>query len=423
MSSDFANLPIREAASEVIDIEHSVPLDGEFDIALGDTFTDAARITYKRQERTATICHYRLQDVTLDASTMLLVRGRRRIPETRYLVPDAAYADMLTKPLYPTEVDPDEHYVIGANRAWHNYYHWMIQALPAIDASLRRANHRRITLVLPPSLQPFQEETLRLLGYQDLPRLTLDITSHYRFASAEFSDFLADGAHLKVSRRAIETYRSLSLAAPWLPGAAEEIYVARTDATARTMQNEAELIDLLQRQGVRIIVPGSLSVVEQIAAFRAARLVIGPHGAGLSNLVFCRSGSFVYEMLPSHYPNVVFNRLAQAAGLNYAADMFESPEAGNSHDRPWRTDLALVAARLAGIRARIAATPRIETAMEFLRRTQAAEPGEAPPPPQPTPLPNVEPEPPPSRSKRSVVSALKRLLFPWRRHKDSSDDG
>jgi hypothetical protein len=413
--SDFANLPIREAASEIIDIEHSVPLDGEFDIALGDTFTDAARITYQRQERTATICHYRLQDVTLDASTMLLVRGRRRIPETRYLIPDDAFSDMLTKPLYPTEVDPDEHYVIGSNRAWHDYYNWMIQALPAIDASLRRANHRRITLVLPPSLQPFQEETLRLLGYQDLPRLTLDITSHYRFASAEFSDFLADGTHLRVSRTAIATYRSLSQAAPWLPGAAEEIYVARTDATARTMQNEAELIDLLQREGVRIIVPGALSVVEQIAAFRAARLVIGSHGAGLSNLVFSRSGSFVYEMLPSHYPNVAFNRLAQAAGLNYAADMFESPGAGSPHERPWRIDIALVAARLAAIRARIAATPRIETAMEFLRRTQAAEPGEAPPPPQPTPV--AEPEPPP----RHATS--KRRRWPWRRRKETSGEG
>ena len=75
-------------------------------------------------------------------------------------------------------------------------------------------------------------------------------------ASAEFSDFLADGTHRKVSRTAIATFRSLSQAAPWLPGAADEIYVARTDATARTMQNETELIDLLQRQGVRIIVPG-----------------------------------------------------------------------------------------------------------------------------------------------------------------------
>ena len=179
-------------------------------------------------------------------------------------------------------------------------------------------------------LRPFQEETLRLLGYQDLPRLILDISSHYRFASAEFSDFLGDRMHQMVSRTAMATYRSLSQVAPWLPGAAEEIYVARTDAGDRAMENEAELIELLQRQGVRIIVPGTLPVVEQIAAFRAARLVIGPHGAGLSNLVFCRSGSFVYEVLPRHYPNVAFNRVAQAAGLNYAADMFESAGAGQS---------------------------------------------------------------------------------------------
>ena len=107
MQSDSANLPIREAASEIIDIEHSVPLDGEFDVALGDTFADdAIRARYQRQERTATICHYRLNDVTLDTSTMLLVRGRRRIPETRFLVPDDAYADMLTKPLHPTETVP-----------------------------------------------------------------------------------------------------------------------------------------------------------------------------------------------------------------------------------------------------------------------------------------------------------------------------
>ena len=422
MPSDFANLPIREAASEVIDIEHSVPLNGEFDVALGDTFTDdATRARYQRQERTATICHYRLNDVTLDASTMLLVRGRRRIPETRFLVPDDAYAEMLTKPLHPTETDPDEHYVIGINRAGHDYYNWMLQALPAIDAGLRRANHRRVTLVLPPSMRPFQEETLRLLGYQDLPRLILDISSHYRFASAEFSDFLGDRMHLMVSRTAMATYRSLSQVAPWLPGAAEEIYVARTDAGGRAMANEAELIELLQPQGVRIIVPGALPVVEQIAAFRAARLVIGSHGAGLSNLVFCRSGSFVYEVLPRDYPHVAFNRVAQAAGLNYAADLFEGTGAGSPHERPWRIDIGLVVARLDAIRAKIAATPRVETAMEFLRRTQTVDPDAAPPPPEPPPV--AEPEPPPSDSQQRVASRSKRGLWPWRRRKETGGDG
>ena len=141
-------------------------------------------------------------------------------------------------------------------------------------------------------------------------------------------------------------------------------------------ENEAELIALLERQGVRIVVPGALSVAEQIAAFRAARLVIGAHGGGMSNIVFCQSGSFVYEMLPRDYPNVAFNRLAQAAGVNYWADLFEGVGEGNPYQRGWRIDLEIVTARLDAIRQRIAVTPRLELAMVFLRRTQAAHPDE-----------------------------------------------
>ena len=181
-----------------------------------------------------------------------------------------------------------------------------------------------------------------------------------------------------VVRAAMATFRRLSQPVPWMRGAAEEIYVARTDAPERVAENEAELIALLERQGVRIVVPGALSVAEQIAAFRAARLVIGAHGGGMSNIVFCQSGSFVYEMLPRDYPNVGFNRLAQAAGVNYWADLFEGVGEGNPYQRGWRIDLEIVAARLDAIRQRIAATPRLELAMVFLRRTQAAHPDEGP---------------------------------------------
>ena len=40
MPSDVTDLPIGEAAHEVLDLERSAPLDGEFDITLGETFTD-----------------------------------------------------------------------------------------------------------------------------------------------------------------------------------------------------------------------------------------------------------------------------------------------------------------------------------------------------------------------------------------------
>jgi len=371
------DLPIREAAWDVQQIEPAAPVKADFGVSLGTSFTDPAlRARFAKRGQTQELNSYRLRDVTLDASLMLLLRGRARIPETRYLVSDDQYADTLVKPLPADAMDPGVHFVIAINRAWHNYYHWLVQAVPAIDWTLHQHCRHRVSLVLPP-LRPWQEEIIALLGYQDVPRLTLNISSTYLLHQAEFSDFLGARMPDAVSRAAAATFRRLDSAAPWIHGAADEIYVARTDAENRMAQNEAELIDHLDREGISIIVPGTLSVAEQIAAFRAARLVIGPHGAGLSNVAFCQPGSFVYELLPSHYPNSCVNRLAQSVGINYWADLFESFGQGTVHERTWHIDLDTVARRLDALRARIAATPRIETAMSFLKRTQSAQPDQS----------------------------------------------
>lgn len=409
MPSDITDLPIDHAAHEVLEVERGATLDGQFDITLGESFDDPKlQANFSRQERTGAIRLYRLRDVTLDASLMLLLRGRSRITETRYLVTDQEYADTLVKPLPATALDPSEHYVIGCNRAWHNYYHWLIQSLPAIDMSLRHNSLRQVTLVLS-SLQPWQDETLALLGCQEIPRLTLSVSDTYLLPSAEFSDFLSERAPHIVPRAAMATFRRLSQTVPWSRGAADEIYVARTDTRNRVAENEAELIDLLERQGVRVIVPSTLSVAEQIAAFRAARLVIGPHGAGMSNIVFCQRGNFVYELLPRHYPNAAFNRLAQAAGLNYWADLFDAGGAGSPRERAWRIDLDLVTARLDAIRERMAATPRLESALNFLKRTQAVHPDEAAAAPVRAPEPEVvASEPPPPRG---LFAGFRRLFM------------
>jgi len=393
------DLPIAEAAWDVLEVERPAPVQGDFDVFLGDSFTDpVVRSRFARQERTETLNSYRLREVTLDASLMLLLMGRSRIPETRYLVTDQEYADTLVKPLILMRQDPSQYYVVGCNRPRRNYYHWLAQSLPAIDAALRQRGAHRVTLLLP-ELLPWQAETLALLGYQDVPRLALDESKTYLLPEAEFSEFLGYRPSSIVSYAAATTFRRLAAAAPWLPNAADEIYVARTDAQNRTVANEAELIDFLDRQGVRIVVPGRLSVAEQIAAFRTARLVIGPHGAGMSNIAFCQPRSFVYELMPRNYPNMCFNRIAQSVGLNYCADLFEGGGEGDVHRQTWRIDIRLVAAQLDSIRTKIAATPRIESAMNFLKRTQSAPLGE----PSPAVRQPSAPPPPPAEIRAPAV--------------------
>lgn len=61
-------------------------------------------------------------------------------------------------------------------------------------------------------------------------------------------------------------------------------------------------------------------VEEARRQFNRAAIVIGPHGAGLSNLLFCQPGTLVVEGLcnPPH-TNMCYTRLAQLLGLRYYA--------------------------------------------------------------------------------------------------------
>jgi capsular polysaccharide biosynthesis protein len=62
------------------------------------------------------------------------------------------------------------------------------------------------------------------------------------------------------------------------------------------MHNEAELAEALRPLGFTTFVAGQAPVIEQIRAFSRARVIVGAHGAGLTNLIFAPPGAFVLEI-------------------------------------------------------------------------------------------------------------------------------
>ncbi|WP_300516792.1 glycosyltransferase 61 family protein [Aliiroseovarius sp.] len=78
----------------------------------------------------------------------------------------------------------------------------------------------------------------------------------------------------------------------------EVLYLSRRGFTGRIMTNEPALERALQARGVRILHPQRLSVAEQVSAMARARMVIGPAGAALANLVFLAPGARVVELRP-----------------------------------------------------------------------------------------------------------------------------
>jgi len=102
------------------------------------------------------------------------------------------------------------------------------------------------------------------------------------------------------------------------PRGKKRIYVNRGGAPRRRVLNEAAVEKLLKGHGFESVNPGALSFADQVALFAEAEIVVGAHGAGLTNAVFMGPGGAVVEL--THDKRVVwtYHEVAGAANLNYA---------------------------------------------------------------------------------------------------------
>jgi capsular polysaccharide biosynthesis protein len=320
-----------------------------------------------------TIRSFQFLDVVLDGEFRGLFNSDGFIRGTGYLVPDEVMAQFDVDVSRLVRSTSDATVIVGCTVGYANYFHWMTQALPAIDHAVGRIGQAQRVLIALPQLNAWQEDSLRLLGLAGIKRMTIEDTSKkYALAKAEFSELLNGGAAFSNSTVASETYSRLraSIDRPTLRD--KKVYVARTDAITRQMRNEGAVIDEIRRRGYEVVAPGILPLTEQIRLFRSARIVVGAHGAGMTNIVFCEPETIVYELVPAHYTNACFCNLAQICNLRYWADAFASEGDGLPNLRAWESDTGSVIERLDEIE-RIdvglqqQAKQRTISAMDFLR--------------------------------------------------------
>ena len=78
----------------------------------------------------------------------------------------------------------------------------------------------------------------------------------------------------------------------------DRLYISRRQAKQRRLKTEAELEARLRIMGFDILCLEEMTPAEQIAACRRARVIVAPHGAGLTNLVFAPDIELVIELIP-----------------------------------------------------------------------------------------------------------------------------
>lgn len=196
-----------------------------------------------------------------------------------------------------------------------NYYHWVIDTLPrllALRACERLWPGRR--LLVCPELTGYMRESLDLLGVPTDKLLPVAGPTWLRSVYAVSN--LSTYGHIHPVALAALRAAFLPLVADAAP--TRRILVLRGDAARRRLLNEGAVAAWADAHGFEAVSLTGMGFLDQIRLFRHARIVLGAHGAGLTNLVWAHPGrSALIELAPDAPSLNHFRRLAGRLRLPY----------------------------------------------------------------------------------------------------------
>jgi hypothetical protein len=231
-----------------------------------------------------------------------------------------------------------------------NFCHFLCDVLPKI--ALAQECRRRIPLVVDPPVQPFQRELLERVserwGHPIVPlEPGLELAVERLF-------YLRRAGHihplLRCSGLAIGWVRDLVDVRPERAAAQSVLYLRRQ---RRRVLNEEELIGALQRHTPRLQVVDALDglgVRAQAELVGRHQLLLGPHGAGFTHLLFARQApQQALELMAEGNGSLTFALISGRLGLDHAIHVGTAVASDNGPNYPdLRVDVEAV---LAAIRA------------------------------------------------------------------------
>jgi hypothetical protein len=230
-------------------------------------------------------------------------------------------------------------------RVWHNHSHWLTAHLPKV--LLARDRGLLPDLVLPDRLPGAVEASLRGLGVDPDAQPRLDLSR-----PLETDDLVL----IETDRFRPELLRPVRAALTPQDAAPphRRVFISREGARARRLRGEAALRPALEARGFEFVRMEDLDFPAQIRLMAETAVLAAPHGAGLTNMLFCREGAQVLEIADPAYPNPNFYALACAMGLGYGSVPARSVGEGHILFRDLEADPEAV---LAAVDATLAEAP------------------------------------------------------------------
>lgn len=217
----------------------------------------------------------------------------------------------------------------GANA---NYFHWLYDVLPRLKIVETKLSLKQINYLLLPSVKKkFQRETLRLLGFKNNQFLPSEKYRHIQSSEIVVSDhpwvntgnstrdelnianWIYDWLKLKFLSK---IKKKISNNLP------KKIFILRKNnfnknsKNLRFLKNKREIFKILKDKRFKFIDLEKYSFLKQVEIFNNAKTIMGVHGAGFANIVFCKKNTKIFELKNKETGNL-YRNIAIKNGLKY----------------------------------------------------------------------------------------------------------
>ncbi len=197
-----------------------------------------------------------------------------------------------------------------------NYYHFLDDVLGRLELFDRVGVPRDVPLLISATLaeQPYFRSALRMsAALRARSWLVQGLDEPVEAGEVWF------GKPLPHARRTLEASASLVDPAP-APAGDRRILLVRSPARIRHLTNGAAVAAVCRDAGFEAVDADGLDLAEQVALFRSARHVVGPHGAGLVNLLWRRGADCsLLELFPPDASPAHYAWLCRSFGFGYDA--------------------------------------------------------------------------------------------------------
>jgi hypothetical protein len=193
----------------------------------------------------------------------------------------------------------------------HNFYHWLCDILPRLSPLQKSGAAPDYYLV--ECLTPFQQRVLAALG---IARERL-IQPHCRLL-LEADELLVPSLPTPECWRHFGQWLAKGLGVKEQSACGRRIYISRRKTGKRSLANEPELQSMLAKFQFETHCMEDYPLSGQAELVRRAELIVAPHGAGLANLMFARTGTQVIEIVPVNRSNAyLFPQMSRILGLHH----------------------------------------------------------------------------------------------------------